>query len=107
MFTDNKKSYPQQYSDTEILKVIEQNSAKLKQNLMAHSGIVGPSWFNSIIDLGYNELNKRHQDRFLQQVNRLNVENEKSGRINFRLNIITITLAIVSIILSVITLLKG
>lgn len=104
---NNPKSYPQQYSDMEILKIIEENSAKLKQNLMSHSGVVGPNWFNSIIELGYNELNKRNQDRFLQQVNRLNIENEKSGRINFRLNIITIILAATSIILSVITLFKG
>jgi hypothetical protein len=51
MFTNNSKSYPQQYSDMEILKVIEENSAKLRQNLMSHSGIVSPSWFNSIIEL--------------------------------------------------------
>lgn len=107
MQPNSNKVFPQEFSDEEILKAIELNSNNLQKNLMYSStGIVSPIFFTSKIDLGYNELNKRNNERFLQQVKRLNDENERSGKINFRLNIITIFLAVVSIILSVITILN-
>lgn len=104
MQANRNKTFPQQFSDQEILKEIELNTNNLQKNLMYSStGIVSPIFFTSKIDLGYNELNKRNNERFLQQVKRLNEENERSSKINFRLNILTISLAVVSIILSVIT----
>lgn len=104
MQSNRNKAFPQEFSDQEILKEIEINTNNLQKNLMYSStGIVSPIFFTSKIDLGYNELNKRNNERFLQQVKRLNDENERSGKINFRLNILTIFLAVVSIILSAVT----
>lgn len=104
MQSNRNKAFPQEFSDQEILKEIELNTNNLQKNLMYSStGIVSPIFFTSKIDLGYNELNKRNNERFLQQVKRLNDENERSGKINFRLNILTIFLAVVSIILSAVT----
>lgn len=103
----NQKKPPHELSDYELIKIIESNTDKLEKNLTySPTGIASPVFFTSKIDLCYNELNKRNNERFLHQVNRLNEENERSGKINFRLNIITIFLAIVSIILSIITLFK-
>lgn len=102
------KTYPLGFSDFEILREIEINSDNLRKNLMySPTGVASPVFFTSKIDLGYNELHKRNNEKFLQQVKRLNDENEKSGKINLRLNVITILLAVISIILSVITLFRG
>lgn len=107
MRSNNHKSFPRDFSDQEILRVIEQNTIDLQKNLMYSStGIASPITFTSKIDLGYNELLKRNNERFLEQVIRLNKENEKSGKINFRLNIVTIILAICSIILSIASIIK-
>lgn len=107
MQTNRNKAFPQEFSDEEILKDIELNSNNLQKNLMySPSGVASPIFFTSKIDLCYNELNKRNNERFLQQVKRLNDENERSGRINFRLNILTISLALISIILTIVTLLS-
>lgn len=102
----NNKVFPQGYSDEELLRTIESNSNDLKKNLMfSPTGVASPVFFTSKIDLCYNELQKRNNEKFLQQVKRLNDENEKSGKINLRLNLTTIFLAVVSIILSVVTML--
>ena len=107
MQTNHNKAFPQEFTDHEILKAIELHSNNLEKNLTySPSGVASPIFFTSKIELGYNELNKRNSERFLQQVKRLNDENERSSKINFRLNILTISLAIVSIILSVITILS-
>lgn len=107
MNSKTPRAFSLDISDEEILKNIEENYNSLQKNLMySPSGIASPITFTSKIDLCYNELQKRNNDRFLQQVKRLNQENERSGRINFRLNVITIFLAIVSIILSIITIIK-
>ncbi len=104
MQTNRKKAFPQEFSDNEILQAIELNSSNLEKNLMySPTGVASPIFFTSKIELGYNELNKRNNERFLEQVKRLNDENERSSKINFRLNILTISLAIISIILSIIT----
>lgn len=106
MQSNHNKAFPQEFSDKEILSTIESNVNDLKKNLMYSStGVASPIFFTSKIDLCYNELNKRNNEKFLEQVKRLNDANEKSGRINFRLNILTISLAALSIILSVLTLL--
>lgn len=97
------KTYPQQLSDSEILKTIEENSENIRKFSRSTNIVLGSSYYHTIIDLGYQELNKRNQAKFLEQVERLNRENEKSGKINFRLNIVTIILAILSILLSIIT----
>lgn len=102
----NNKVFPQEYSDQELISLIKINSENLKKNLMwSATGVASPIHFTSKIDLCYLELQKRYNERFLQQVNRLNDGNEKAGRITFRLNIITIALAVASLILSVVTLL--
>lgn len=107
MQPNRNKAFPQEFSDEEILREIELNSNNLQKNLMySPTGVASPIFFTSKIDLGYNELNKRNNEKFLQQVKRLNDENERSGKINFRLNILTISLAIISIILSVVTILN-
>jgi hypothetical protein len=97
------KTYPQQLSDSEILEIIETNSENIRRYSWATNVVLGTSYYHTIIDLGYQELNKRNQAKFLNQVERLNQENEKSGKISFRLNIITIILAILSIFLSIVT----
>lgn len=97
------KTYPQQLSDSEILEIIETNSENIRMYSRASNVVLGSSYYHTIIDLGYQELNKRNQEKFLKQVERLNDENEKSGKISFRLNIITIILAILSIFLSIVT----
>ncbi len=107
MQPNRNKAFPKEFSDEEILKEIQLNSDNLKKNLMySPTGVASPIFFTSKIDLCYNELQKRNNERFIQQVKRLNEENERSGRINFRLNILTISLAVVSIILSIITMLN-
>ena len=106
MQSNHNKAFPQQFSDEEILRTIESNVNDLKKNLMySPTGVASPIFFTSKIDLCYNELNKRNNEKFLEQVKRLNDANEKSGRINFRLSILTIFLAAVSIILTALTLL--
>ena len=108
MQTNNNKTFPLGFTDFEILREIEINSDNLRKNLMySPTGIASPVFFTSKIDLGYNELHKRNNEKFLEQVKRLNDENEKSGKINFRLNVITTFLAVISIILSVITIFKS
>jgi len=107
MQPNHNRAFPREFSDEEILKTIETNTSNLQKNLMySPTGVASPAFFTSKIDLCYNELHKRNNERFLQQVKRLNEENERSGRINFRLNILTISLAVVSIILTVVTILK-
>jgi len=106
MQPNKNKAFPQEYSDEEILRAIELNSNNLQKNFMySPTSVASPVHFTSKIDLCYYELNKRNNERFLQQVKRLNDANEKSGRIAFRLNILTIALAVVSIILTVVSLL--
>lgn len=106
MQSNHNKVFPQQFSDEEILRTIESNVNDLKKNLMySPTGVASPIFFTSKIDLCYNELNKRNNEKFLEQVKRLNDANEKSSRINFRLSILTISLAAVSIILTVVSLL--
>ena len=106
MQPNKNKAFPQEYSDEEILRTIELNSNNLQKNLMySQTGVASPIFFTSKIDLCYYELNKRNDERFLQQVKMLNDANEKSGRISFRLNVFTIVLAAVSIILTVVILL--
>jgi hypothetical protein len=97
------KTYPQDFSDLEILQSIQKYSDDIRRFSRATNTVLGTSYYHTIIDLGYQELNKRNQEKFLQQVERLNQENEKSGRLNFRLTIITIILAVLSILLSAIT----
>ena len=105
MQPNNQKKPLHELSDHELIKIIESNTDKLEKNLMySPTGIASPVFFTSKIDLCYYELNKRNSERFLQQVIRLNEENERSGKINFKLTLITIFLAIISITLSVITL---
>ncbi len=106
MQPNNRKAFPQGLSDEELLMTIQANSENLQKNLMySPTGVVSPVHFTSKIDLCYSELQKRNNERFLQQVEGLNDENEKSGKMNLRLNLITISLAVLSIILSVVTLL--
>jgi hypothetical protein len=82
------KTYPQQFSDSEILETIETYSENIRKYSRSTNIVLGTSYYHTIIDLGYQELNKRNQAKFLKQVERLNQENEKSGTISFRLNII-------------------
>ncbi|OOV18598.1 hypothetical protein [Flavobacterium sp. LM4] len=98
------KTYPQELSDSEILEIIETNSENIRKYSRSSNVSLGTSYYHTIIDLGYQELSKRNQAKFLKQVERLNDENEKSGKISFRLNIITIILAVLSIFLSIVTL---
>lgn len=98
------KEYPSELTDDELIKRIAEYSiaATVAGRPSSNYG-VGPSYWKEMVDLGQSELSNRVQKNLLIEIKNLKDEikllkedNEKSGRINKRLNYITIGLAIIT-----------
>ena len=97
------KEYPAGLTNDELIKHIETYSIEATVAGRPSNYVVGPSYWKEMTELGQNELTNRVQANLLKEIVRLKEEitklkedNEKSGKINKRLNYITISLAIIT-----------
>lgn len=97
------KEYPTELSDVELMKLITEYSIAATVAGRPSNYSVGPSYWKEMVDLGQSEISNRVQKNLLLEIGNLKNEisllkedNEKSGRINKRLNYITIGLAIIT-----------
>ena len=97
------KEYPTELTDEELIKLITEYSVAATIAGRPSNYSVGPSYWKEMVDLGQSELSNRVQKNLLLEIGNLKTEirflkedNEKSGRINKRLNYITIALAIIT-----------
>lgn len=97
------KEYPTELPDEELVKLITEYSTAATTAGRPSNYSVGPSYWKEMVDLGQSELSNRVQKNLLLEIGNLKDEirllkedNEKSGRINKRLNYITIVLAIIT-----------
>lgn len=106
------EEYPTGLTDVELIKIIDNCSIQATRAGRPNSGIsAGVSYWKEMAELGQNEINNRVQINLLLEINKLKdeiilfkVENEKSGRLNKKLNYITIGLAILTGILAIVSL---
>jgi hypothetical protein len=97
------KEYPSELTDDELVKLITEYSIAATVAGRPSNYSVGPSYWKEMVDLGQSELSNRVQKNLLLEIRNLKDEikllkedTEKSGRINKRLNYITIGLAIIT-----------
>jgi hypothetical protein len=97
------EEYPVELTDEELVKLITEYSIAATVAGRPSNYSVGPSYWKEMVDLGQSELSNRVQKNLLLEIGNLKNEirllkedNEKSGRINKRLNYITIGLAVIT-----------
>ena len=97
------KEYPIKLNDEELLQLITEYSIEATVAGRPSNYSAGPSYWKEMVDLGQSELNNRVQKNLLHEIGNLKNEikllkedNEKSGRLNKRLNYITIGLALIT-----------
>ena len=97
------KEYPTELTDEELIRHITEYSIEATIAGRPSNYVVGPSYWKEMVDIGQNEVSNRVQKNLLIEISNLKNEikllkddNEVSGRINKRLNYITIGLAIIT-----------
>ena len=97
------KEYPTALTDEELVKLISEYSIAATIAGRPSNYSVGPSYWKEMVDLGQSELSNRVQKNLLieicnlkNEIGLLKEDNKKSGRINKRLNYITIGLAVIT-----------
>lgn len=87
-------SYPHKLSNEKIMEIISSCSEiSVKATKKNSNYSLGPSFYNSMAELGLVELNKRNQQDLLKVIEQQRLDNKRAGLINKALSVITIILA--------------
>ena len=92
------ESYPNKLPDNEVLDIISKcaeisvRATKKKSNYS-----LGPAFYNSMAELGLNEMNKRIQSKLLNELEKQRLNNNRAQLINKILTGITISLAFITL----------
>lgn len=91
-------SYPDKLSDEELQEIISKCAERSVRATKKNSNYsLGPAFYNSMAELGINEMNKRIQSRLLIELEKQRKNNEKAQLTNRILTVITISLALVTL----------
>ena len=92
------ESYPDKLSDSEVQEIISKCAERTVRATRKGSNYsLGPSFYNSMAELGINELNKRIQGRLLIELEKQRKNNNRAELTNKVLTFITIILAFVTL----------
>lgn len=92
-------AYPDKLNDKEIQKIITHVNNIAVKATKDSTYSLGPSYAISMANLGINELNKRNQERLIIELGKQRLNNKKTQGYNKVLSILTITLAVITILI--------